>query len=170
MDESLSAKDVKKIVFNNIYANLIDIVVKDCQLLHWKLWSQNAFHLDAEWDMDAPDRIFKFRQKVMAAVWPHTLTELEKSIETVSLAMHLAVQIFSKHSKCDQSNNKYITCRFYDIDVYDEERYQQLLSEYKSWVQECNHYMYEVAKAINWFSDVVRRDINPNFFQLKGNF
>jgi hypothetical protein len=171
VDETLSeTQDLRKAAHNNIYTSLIDAAVEDCRLSDWDFWSENALHLNARWHKDDPSRIFKFRQKIMKAAWPSTLPELERALNTLSIAINEAVQTFLKHSKQSRDGQYYETDQFYRIDHYDESRYDKLLSEYNSWVNECDNYMYHVAKAANWFSDIVRKDINPNFFAVKGKF
>jgi hypothetical protein len=68
VDETLSeTQELRKLACDTIYAHLIDAVVEDCCLLDWDFWSQEAFHLEVNWDKDAPSRILKFRQKILRA-------------------------------------------------------------------------------------------------------
>jgi hypothetical protein len=47
---------------------------------------------------------------------------------------------------------------------------QQLLAEYTTWERCCTLLVYEATAAVNWLSDVVRRDLNSRFFLLDGRF
>lgn len=143
-------------------------MIEDCKLYEWEIWPGNALHLDAYWDDDAPSRIFKFRQKIIGAAWPHSLLELERSITTFSIAIHEAIETFLKHSDLDYERKRYKTVKFYR-DYYNDPD-NKLLDEYNDWVKKCDDYMYEVAKSVNWVAEVVRRDINPSFFATEGKF
>lgn len=170
VEESLSETlDRKKLAHDTIYSSLIDATVEDCHLQNWEVWTSYALSADPSWDGDAPERLFKYRQKIIRAAWPGTLPELEKALITFSIAIHQAVKVFNRHCK-EMSNGALIADKFYKIDEWNEKLYHELLEEYKNWREKCYDYVFEATKAANWLADVIRRDINPSFFATDGKF
>ena len=76
--------------------------------------------------------------------------------------------MFSEH--CNQKGEYYNEDKFYKIPRWDVELYERLLGDYKKWRKLYLENFYELAKALNWFADIVRRDINPFFFSKEGRF
>lgn len=164
------AADHKQTAANLVYANLIDAAVKSCRLDEWETWTSWALGADPVWPADLPDKIFEFRRKVIAAVWPGTLPELERAIKTLSIIIHIAAQTFRKHSELNKDDGLYAAIKFYKEREFTEEEYQRRAEQYDAWLQNCDDLLRQAAKAANWLADVVRRDINPMFFAAEGRF
>jgi hypothetical protein len=126
-----------------------------------------ALSTDPEWPADLPDKIFEFRQKVIAAIWPAELEELKRATITFSIILNLASQKFLEHGQ--RCGDKYYPYKFYSANGFNE-NYNHDVEEYRQWVNSCHSTLREATKAANWFSDVVRRDINPMFFSEAGKF
>lgn len=166
-------KDIKKAAEEIVYGNLIDIVVEACQLDTWDKWASRALSTNMNWDEDAHNRLFEFLNKIIGAVWPKTLPELECSIKKLTYEIYEAIQTFMEHCKYGQKDDG----RLYEELFYksrgwieDDNEYQQLFNEYDDWQKKCKKHVIEATKAANWFADIVRRDINPLFFATKGKF
>ena len=169
VQSTLSEKiDRLEVARDTIYAALIDAATEGCRLSDWKVWTSGALEADARWDLDAQKRINAFAHKVLAAVWPGTLEELERSLRTLSLVMHQANGVFMRHAR--RIDDSYIAERFYSTHVVEQEEYDRNWVAYNQWVDECHSLIREATKTANWFADVVRRDINPMYFALEGKF
>ncbi len=162
--------DVRKQAQSLIYSSLVDSAVEACQLEKWQIWTSWALAQPPVWDADAPSRVYQFRDKVMSAVWPNTLPELERALQTLSIVMLHAVELFQRHAQREGSQLKGI--RFYKADDrdWDWEQEQRIQKSYDKWIDDCGRLIFEATKAANWLADVVRRDINPLFFAIEGKF
>ncbi len=167
------SQDLRKTAQDVIYADLIDVAVEACQLDSWDKWASRALSTNMNWDRDAHDRLFKFLNKIIGAVWPKTLPELECVLKKLTYEIYEAIQTFVEH--CEPSKTKdniLVEERFYKSRgwIEDHDLYQQLFKEYEEWQHKCQNHVIEATKAANWLADVVRRDINPLFFATKGKF
>jgi hypothetical protein len=167
------SKDKRETAQDVIYANLIDATVEACQLDSWDKWASRALSTNMNWDEDAHKRLFEFLNKIIGAVWPKTLPELECTLKKLTYEIYEAIQTFAEH--CGPSEIKdgiQVEERFYKSRgwIEDDNEYRQLFNEYDAWQKKCKNHVIEATKAVNWFADVVRRDINPLFFATKGKF
>lgn len=174
VEQTLSeSKDMRKTAQDIIYADLIDVVVEACQLDSWDKWASNAFSTDMNWDKDAQERIFKFYNKILGAVWPNTLPELECALKKLAHEMHEAIEVFVEHCEPSKTrDDRLVEERFYKSHGWIEDQlvYDSLFKEYDAWQDRCKNYVIEATKAANWLAEVVRRDVNPLFFATKGKF
>ena len=167
------SKDSLKTVQDVIYADLIDATVEACQFDSWDKWAYRALSTNMNWDEDAHRRLFEFFNKIIGTVWPKTLPELECVLKKLTYEIYEAIQTFVEH--CESSKTRdgiLVEERFYKSRgwIKDDNEYQQLLNEYKAWNEKCQNHVIEATKAANWLADVVRRDVNPQFFATKGKF
>jgi len=169
VQRSLSeSTDSRKLSHQVIYANLIDLTVEATRLSDWNSWTSQTLTTHPCWPTDAPDRLFSFASKLVAALWPGGLEELERAIRTLSKVLNHAISVFLEHAELQ--NDILASIEFYHIPEWNPSRYKKLFQAYNRWVKECHALIYEATKAANWFADVVRRDINPMFFALEGKF
>jgi len=174
VEQTLSeSKDIRKTAQDVIYADLIDATVEACQLDSWDKWASRALSTNMNWDEDAPRRLFEFLNKIIGAVWPRTLPELECALKKLTYETHAAIATFCEHCETSKTRDDILVEeRFYRSQgwIEDDDVYQQLFKEYEEWQHKCQGHVEEATKAANWLADVVRRDINPLFFATKGKF
>jgi hypothetical protein len=167
------SKDSLQTAQSVIYADLIDATVQACQFDSWTNWASRAVSTRMNWDEDSQNRLFAFYNKIIGAIWPNTLPELECALKKLTYEIWQSINTFSEH--CDPSKTKdgiLVEDMFYRSRgwIEDDELYQQLFKEYEAWQRKCQKHVIEATKAVNWFADVVRRDINPLFYATKGKF
>ena len=172
VEQTLSeSKDVHKTAQDIIYADLIDAATEACRFDSWDKWASWAVSTNMTWNKDAQKRIFDFNNKILGAVWPNTLPELECALKKLAHEMHEAIETFVKHCKrCEGQDDILEEDRFYHIPEWNPPLYERLSKEYEAWHDKCENHVIEATKAVNWLADVVRRDINPLFFATKGKF
>lgn len=146
---------------------IIDAAVERCQLEKWQDWTSFALSPNQRWQKQMPNALFEFRQQVIAAIWPREFEELQRAATTLSILLHRAAQEFMEHS--DDAGEYYMVDRFYRRPARNPD-YDSDLEEFEQWQERCYSLIEESTKAANWFADVVRRDINPMFFAVKGKF
>lgn len=162
-----SVNDQSKLAEHVAVTSVIDSAVNLCDLENWNNWSSWAMSAEPRWDVELPDKIFDFRAKVIAAIWPDDLLDLRQATSVFSILILKSVNTFMEH--CDRRGNVYCPHKFYKAYGWNE-NYDEDVKEYEDWIKRNNASMREVAKAVNWFADVVRRDINPMFFVESGKF
>ena len=169
------SKDSLQTAQSVIYADLIDATVEACQLDSWNKWASRAVSTNMNWDEAAHNRLFKFYNKIIGAIWPKTLPELECALKKLTYEIYEAIETFAEH--CNSSTTKdgheiLVEERFYKSRgwIEDDNEYHQLFEEYDAWQRKCKDHVIEATKAVNWLADVIRRDINPLFFATKGKF
>lgn len=155
---------------DEIYATLIDAVVEKLDLINWEGWS--SFAVSSSNILLPSDMIdsesFELRILVEKAIFSGRFLELEKAIVTLSHIFLATANIFLKH--CKKSGQYYQEDRFYKITEWNDEKYNNLLRRYEKWRRVYLDCFYDLARTLNWFADVVRRDINPFFFSKEGRF
>jgi hypothetical protein len=98
-------KDSLKTAQNVIYADLIDAMVEACQLDSWDKWAYRAASTNMNWDEDAHERLFKFYNKILGAIWPKTLPELECALKKLTYEIYEAIQTFVEHCKHSEARD-----------------------------------------------------------------
>lgn len=151
-----------------VYAGLVDAAAEGLNFDHWDAWVSNALSPYQFWSLKRPDGIEAYRVRIVRAVWPGTLTELEAALTTLAIAGHQAAHTFLQHAVPER--DRLMAERFYKLRNYDQQEYQRLLGQFNRWQKRCYWWLYEATKAANWLADVVRRDLNPLFFAVEGRF
>ena len=155
--------DYRDEVHQLVYADMIDSVVGALDLPHWQIWSSQVLAPEPYWRDDAPHRSFDLIKKMLRTNWSGTNDELERAIKSVIFCFHEAVETFLEHSERSREEDYYFPHKFYRENPH-------RLEEWHEWVNRCYERVYLLAKSLNWFADVVRRDINPLFYALEGKF
>jgi hypothetical protein len=162
--------DSKKVISEAIVASIVDHAVGGCRLAEWQNWTSSALSPDPKWPSDLPEQVFRFQEKVMAAVWPEgaEVEELKRATTTLAILINRAAQTFLEHSK--RRGDTLYPHKFYQWDGRYNPNYEKDCQRYEEWVEQCHALVAEATKAANWFADVVRKDVNPMFFAVEGKF
>jgi hypothetical protein len=153
-----------------IYASLIDHAVEACQLECWNAWASQASSPSSFWESDAEPRLHAFGARIIGAIWPGVLAELECAIDNLSSVCYHALQTFLLHAEPYPGTQWLRGARFYRQQKPGSDEYLQALDDFRAWTKRCDELTIEATKAANWFADVVRRDFNPLFFAVEGKF
>lgn len=116
-----------------------------------------------------PNKVYEFRKRVLAAIWPEEFKELKCASYTLAILLHQASQKFQEHAELNPELEKYYPVKFYKI-LVNNPNYIEDVQAYEQWLYECHRLVIDATKAANWFADIVRRDINPLFFAQTGKF
>jgi len=166
--ETLSdSADPKSLAKQIAVTSIIDAAVELCDLENWQIWTSWALSPESKWPSDLPDKIFEFRQRVLAAIWPAEFDELRRATETLAILLSEASRTFLRHSK--DHGEQIWQVRFYQGNGFNP-NYDRDLKRFEEWQDECHRLIREATKAANWFGDVVRDEINPMFFAERGKF
>lgn len=155
---------------DRIYAALIVHAVEACQLERWNHWANQASSPSLFWDREAPDRLHDFRARIIGAIWPGALLELECSLDKLSELCYQASDTFQLHAEYDPGTQVLRAVKFYRQEKPGSDEYVKALDDFRAWTKQCDELIVVATKAANWFAEVVRRDFNPLFFAVEGKF
>lgn len=151
-----------------IYASLVDDAVQLCRLSQWSDWTSSAMATKQRMDDRLIGDMRRFRERLLRAVWPGTNDELERSLQTLAIAVGAVGSRFQDHARLE--GERWVGHRFYKTDDYNPIKHERLLRLYNEWTKDIDDLIFLATRAANWMADVVRRDINPMFFALEGRF
>lgn len=138
--------DHVKIAKQAIVASIVDSAVDLSDLGNWQNWTSFALSPDPRWAKDRPDRIFDFRQKVIAGVWPNEFDGLKRSATTLSALLNRAAQTYLEHS--DLQGDTYYPHKFYKVMPHNS-NYERDLETDEKWLDDCYGLIYHATKATN---------------------
>lgn len=168
VEQQLGAPDAAALVAHEVYASLIDAAVEACDFEHWNEWASRVIGSRPRWT-DAADAVaYRFRQRIVVAVWPRTNEELERALQTLSICINTAAQRFL--TETETLGDERVEVKYYKQIGYDPARYQALFDRWDLWNLHIELLITECTKAANWVAEVVRRDLNPAFFAVAGKF
>ncbi|WP_182629459.1 toll/interleukin-1 receptor domain-containing protein [Clostridium chromiireducens] len=154
--------DMQKNEYNNLYLSYIDKWCDFADISNWRTWTSWMLgsgqpHIFIEnWE-----KVEKLREWLFSRIWPNKLVELEDSFENFRLVLNDLYNIFNEHY--EKRGKMYYTEKFYHIDEWNEQRYQQLLGEYNFHVCLVQDLVLELTRAANYICDNIRKYINSDF-------
>jgi hypothetical protein len=172
------SQESRKLAQASIYASLIDIAQLACPLETWSEWIYAAIMTPPSWDTDIPAKVRYFQQKIFGAVWPGTIPDLERALQTLSIAMSEMMDVFRQHAEEERGklrgvkfykSDRYFPPYFEESDGY-EKRLFYLEDKFDAWIKSYKFFFIEMVKSANWLAEIVRREINPAFFAVEGKF
>jgi hypothetical protein len=164
----VSAADKVKQANDYIYADIVDTAAKLCVFENWESWTSHPLSASPSWQKEWMDNVEELRRRIIRAVWPGTIPELERALKTLSLNLTMALKVFCEH--CEMGEEGWFReVKFYKVGRWNE-NYDRDLAAYKEWLKEHDSFIYEATKSANWVADVVRRELNPSFFAVPGKF
>lgn len=153
-----------------LISHLVDLAVEACQLETWNCWTSWAVGVHPRWSKDAPERLEEFAKKIAAAVWPkESYQELRRALTTLAHTTHWAIKVFMKHA-AEKDEHYFGPMFFKSAGLFGSPEERAALKEWEDWIDNCESLVIEATKAANWVADVVRRDVNPQFFLSEGRF
>jgi hypothetical protein len=162
-----SAADRVKQANEYIYAEIVDAAARLCMFDEWESWTGSAISTSPRWHRTWTENVQEFRRRVIRAVWPGTIPELERALKTLSVNLTMALQTFEKH--CESQDEWLREVRFYRSSGFNE-NYDTDLVKYEAWIEEQDYYVFEATRSANWVAEVVRRELNPSFYAVPGKF
>jgi hypothetical protein len=168
VNETLSkVVDLEKSAKQIVVSGVIDFTVILCELETWRFWSSEALSADPKWTKERVENTYRYRQKIIATIWPEEFDELRRSAITLSIFLGRAANVFMEHM--ESIEDFYIAHRFYKAKSFNP-NFNKDVKAFEDWLDRCYEMVFLSTKAANWFADTVRRDINPMFFAEHGKF
>lgn len=170
INKDLSIDNIK-LKDDEIYASYVDKWVELANISEWNSWTSHIFgsgqpHIQV--------KIFKnleiLNEYILSRIWPKRYLQLEESFNNFRYILNDFIQVFSKYSQEEGSDDYkcYNTPRFYQIDEWDEEKYERLSKKYEYHVALVEDLMLELTRAANHLCDQIRKYISTSFRMKEG--
>jgi hypothetical protein len=147
------------------YAGYVDEWAQRCDLDRWTAWS--SWVLGGGQPRIATERdeaLDDLRRWLLTRIWPGRYAALERAFTNFRLVLGDFQNTFREHAeKPDASAEWLITAKFYEISVWDDERYNRLARQFDFHVDLVEDLMLELTRAANLICDEVRAALLPAF-------
>ena len=159
---SLGGFDAQKQKDDEIYAAYIDSWVEFSHITNWKSWTSYLVSCDSpEIWIDVDTDLRKLREWIFSRIWPSRYPELEHAFENFRRILQDFQNEFHKHS--EKAPDIYYTKKFYQIEEWNDEKYERLRKMYEFHVDLIMDLTLELTRAANYICDKVRQYIDYNF-------
>jgi len=152
-----------------IYHDFIDRVSIAFCLENWERLCDSLFRQIM--DVDFPDGIYQLDFELFRSLLPGKIPDFEVALQNLAKRSRTYLDYYMSDAVIVPGDSRIMNKKRYKYVSYDnwEER-DRLVKEYKLWQRNCNMLLNNLVKAINDFSEVVRKHLNPTFFIRKGKF
>lgn len=163
--ESLGSFDSKRQRDEEIYAGYTEKWIELAHVNEWKAWSSHllAHGRPTIWK-DVDKNLRELREWLFSRIWPGRYPDLEDAFENFRRVLQDFQNIFHEYS--EEAPDIFYTRKFYQIDEWDEEKYERLGKKYEFHVDLVEDLTLELTRAGNYICDTVRYYIDP-VFRLK---
>jgi hypothetical protein len=147
------------------YASYVDEWASRCNLDHWKDWSSFVLGGDRPTMTVEMDRQLEdLGPWLLGRVWPGRYAALERAFANFRVVVQDFRNTFHSHvERPSPEGEMLVTRKFYQIEEWDEERYERLSKDYDRHVDLVIDLMFELTRAANFVCDEVRSSLIPTF-------
>jgi hypothetical protein len=152
-----------------IYQDFIDRVAMSLQLEKWEWVCDCLFRQIMH--IDYPDGIYQLDFELFRANLPGLDVEFEDSLKNLVQRARVYLDFYMSDASIVPGDPRIMNSKRYkDVPHEDFELKDKLIQEYNLWERNCTMLLFNFVRAINEFSEIVRRKLRPEFFLLKGKF
>lgn len=152
-----------------IYHDFIELVSIAFYLENWEWLCDCLFRQIM--DVDFPDGIYQLDFELFRALLPGRIPEFEEALQNLVKRSRTYLDYYMSDAAIVPGDSRIMNKKRYKYVSFEnlEER-DRLLEEYDFWQRNCTMLLFNLVKALNDFSDIVRKKIKPTFFIRKGKF
>jgi hypothetical protein len=166
---ALSDFDASRQADEEFYAAIVDEWTLRTDVHNWGGWTFGLTYSDQP---SVPrNRLDQLREMIpwlLGRVWPGRYPELESAFHNFRRALNDFLLVLQSQLETDDRGGVARTRRFYHIDRWDPELYDQLLNEYNDHVELVDHLVVELTKAANLVCAGVRKYLDSEFMRKEG--
>ncbi len=166
---------------DEIYASYVDKLILLAKVDNWKGWTSSIFE-GGQPRMLKSDltNLKSLIEYIMSRVWPKRYPDIEKAFYNFKNVANDFVNVFNKYmeddsDECQTNNEKDVdypitlwTKKIYQIDTWDTELYNRLLSKYEYHCFLVEDLALEMTRAINHLFDTIRYHLFSGFRMNEG--
>jgi len=168
--ESLETFDPQIQYDQESYSLIVDEWERFVNIDNWTRWSSPVLSSgQPSISSEMYSRLRELPIWLLSRLWPGRFVELEASFENFRLVLDDFNRTFHKHAIDKWGDGRVlITQKFYRIDEWDPDRYQNLFERYEFHVDLVQDLMLELTRSANYICDKVRNYIFPGYRRLGG--
>lgn len=149
------------------YAMYMDKFAELSRLEEWDAWTSHLVsHGQPALYAHDFDRLIVLNEWLFSRVWPGRYRDLEGAFENFRRVLQDLLKVFLKYA--GSWDERLMTRKFYHIDKWDPERYEQLSQMYDFHVGVVDDLALELTRAANLICDLVRGYIAPDYLLEEG--
>lgn len=119
--------------------------------------------------IDTEEKLRECALWIATRAWPPGQERLKAAIVNIGLFLNELLHTFDEYAELSSGGNRRVYPAFYRIPVWDTERYNSLLAQYKERRAYLSDLTLEITRYINLFGDLVREGLDPFFRQEEGH-
>lgn len=154
-------------VGKKIYSNIVNFITNEFNLNNWDNLS------DCFVRMLIPkyiiDSFYNYNTLIYRTSWPNEITELENAFFELSKKIIDYLKIIDDNFIINE-RNYYVEDKSWKRIWHDQETYTKYLNNSKKLHQNNFDAFWNIVVSINKLANLIRKDLNPNFFLLEGDF
>ena len=159
------------------YASYIDELFKMLDIENYNGWTQSLIsHGQPSIGYSRLKEIEKIPNYIVSRFWPGRYPELETAIVNLKNVLNDLVKVFYKHVEDDslkesedpEYDTTVYTRKFYKIQEWNLERYDELLKEYEYHVDLVDDLTLEMTRATNFVIEKIRKFLTPKYREEEG--
>ncbi len=160
--ESLEGFDPQKQRDDEIYASYAEKWIDLGHLNEWKGWTSFIFGSDdPRLFINIDNSLDELKEWLFSRIWPKRYEELEDAFENFRRVLQDFRNTFHEHA--EKAKDILYTRKFYQIDEWNEEKYERLGKKYEFHVVLVQDLMLELTRAANYICDKIRTYIDRSF-------
>jgi hypothetical protein len=152
---------------DELYAYYIDEWIRLAHVDEWKAWTSYLLsHDDPQLWVNLDVDLSYLRQWLFNRIWPKRYTDLEDAFENFRRILQDFQNTFHEYS--EKAEGLLWTRKFYQIEEWDEDKYERLSRRYIFHVKLIQDLILELTRAANYICDKIRQFIDPSFRLKEG--
>lgn len=149
---------------DEIYASYLDDFIKLADIENYKAWTSWLLGGDHPKILKSQyDKLRDLINYIISRVWYKRYPELEYSLINFKNVLNDLLKVLDEHAEEVGNGEEIWTRKFYKIDRWDKELYEELHEKYMFHVRLIVDLTLELTRAINYIFDKVRQFLLPSF-------
>jgi hypothetical protein len=149
---------------DEVYASYVDDFLRLVDIENYKAWTSYMLSGDSpRISKEQYDKLRELINYILSRVWFNRYPDLEKALINLKNVLNDLLKVFDEHSEDIRNGEEIWTKKFYKIDRWDEELYEELSEKHTYHVNLIIDLTLEFTRATNYFFDKVRQYIVPSF-------
>ena len=152
-----------------IYHDFIDRVTIALDLERWEWCCDRLFREIMH--VDFPYGVYQLDFEFFRAILPGKIPQFEDALRNLISRSRTYLDHYMSDAEHPPGDSRIMNRKRYkDVPEGDRVKKNRLLKEYRLWERNCTMLLFNLVRALNEFSVVVRNHLRPNFFIRQGQF
>ncbi len=160
--------DAQKQRDDEVYAGFVEEWANQICLDDWSNWASGLLcNGQPSISVEMLNRLDNVRTWLLSRPWPHRYNDLEAAFSNFRHVTQDLCLTFNEHAE-KWGDDDWQTQKFYQIDDWNPDLYAKLGRTFDEHVDLISDLALELTRAANYVSDIVRRDLIPNYRMTEG--